>query len=131
MKKTFSFKQPGKADPRVLEGIINDVRKYVKRERRKALPEGVDFWDFDCKVGADSSDPVVKHWEEVVPAIEAAANAEAAQEYVEILAKPGVRTKKPVAVAESIDADPLLGSAVAPAMADREGNPPPSVDQAS
>jgi hypothetical protein len=101
MKKNFSLKQPGRADARVLEAIINDVRKYVKRERRKALPEGVDFWDFDCRVGADSAAAETKHWEEVVPAIEAAAKADdAAQVYVEILAKPGVRTKKPVAVAE-------------------------------
>lgn len=108
MKKTFPLKQPGKADARVIEAVINDVRKYVKRERRKALPVGVDFWDFDCKVGADGAEPVVKHWEEVVPAIEAAAKAESTRVYVEILAKPGVRTKKPVvavAAPEAASAD--------------------------
>lgn len=107
MKKTFPLKQPGKADQRVLEAIINDVRKYVKRERRKALPLGVDFWDFDCKVGQDGAEPASKHLAEVVPAIEAAAKSESAGNvYVEILAKPGVRTKKPEPAVPSDGADP-------------------------
>ena len=55
MKKTFPFKVPGIADPRVIESIKNDARKYVKRERRKTLPEGFDLWDFNCKVGPDSA----------------------------------------------------------------------------
>lgn len=114
MKKTFSLKQPGKADQRVLEAIINDVRKYVKRERRKSLPEGVDFWDFDCKVGLDGLEPVGKHWEEVVPAIDAAAKSESAQVYVEVIAKPGVRTKKPVPVGPGIEPETLPGAAAEP-----------------
>ena len=55
MKKTFPLKDPAKADARVLEAIKQDVRKYVKRERRKALPTGVDFWDFNCQLGLISS----------------------------------------------------------------------------
>ena len=51
MKKVFPFSAPGHQPPRVVAAIKSDVRKYVKRERRKPLPEGVDFWDFDCKVG--------------------------------------------------------------------------------
>ena len=56
MKKTFPLKDPAKADARVLEAIKQDVRKYVKRERRKALPTGVDFWDFNCQLGLDQAD---------------------------------------------------------------------------
>jgi len=98
MKKSFPLHQPGLADARVLEAIKQDVRKYVKRERRKPLTTGVDFWDFDCQVGLDQAPPSPKHWEEVIPAIEAAAKvAGTASVYVEILAKPGHRTKKPVA----------------------------------
>ena len=91
MKKTFPLHEPGKDDPRVVEAIKNDVRKYVKRERRKALPEGVDFWDFNCKVGRDKEAPETKLLPEVAGAIDAAAEAGGTEVYVEILAAPGHR----------------------------------------
>ena len=96
MKKTFALHIVGKDDQRVLEAVKNDVRKYVKRERRKSLPEGVDFWDFDCKVGAGKTEPAVKHLAEVTGAIDAIAAEGGAEVYVEILSKPGHRTKKAV-----------------------------------
>lgn len=97
MKKTFQLKEPAKADARVLEAIKQDVRKYVKRERRKALPTGVDFWDFDCQLGVDQAPPKALHLAELTPAIEAAAQTKGiGSVYVEILAKPGHRTKKPM-----------------------------------
>jgi hypothetical protein len=68
MKKTFQLKEPGKDDQRVLDAIKHEVRKYVKRERRKTLTTGVDFWDFDCKVGASPAEPAVKHLAEGWPA---------------------------------------------------------------
>ncbi len=51
MKKTFILNQEGKNRDRVVEAVKNEVRKYQQREQRKALPVGVDYWDFDCKVG--------------------------------------------------------------------------------
>jgi len=97
MKKTFALQSPGKENQRLIEAIKKDVRKYVKRERRKNLPEGVDFWDFDCKVGADKTEPTAKHSEEIIGAIDAIAAAGGAEVYIEIISKPGRRTKKPVA----------------------------------
>jgi hypothetical protein len=96
MKKTFQLHAAGKDDQRVVEAVKNEVRKYVKRERRKALPAGVDFWDFDCRVGSDPAAAAVKHLAEMAPAIDQAAKDGAVEVYVEILAKPGHRTKKPV-----------------------------------
>lgn len=96
MKKTFPLQLPGKADQRVLEAIKGDVRKYFKREKRKPLTTGVDFWDFACKVGAGRAEPESKHPAEVVPAIDAAAKSGATAVYVEILAIPGHRMKKTV-----------------------------------
>lgn len=94
MKKIFPLEVTGHQPPRVIEAIKNDVRKYVKRERRKALPEGVDFWDFDCRVGLGESAPEVKHLEEIIPAIDQAAAKQCGAVYIEILAKPGHRTSK-------------------------------------
>lgn len=92
MKKVFPLEVPGHQPPRVVEQIKHDVRKYVKRERKKKLPEEVDFWDFDCKVGQGEGTPEVKHVEELVPAIDQAAAAGCGSVYIEILAKPGHRT---------------------------------------
>ena len=43
MKKTFSFAHPKKKRPRVADSIKHEVKKYIKRERNKTLPEDVDF----------------------------------------------------------------------------------------
>lgn len=94
MKKTFPLNVPGHQPPRVVATIKNDVRKYVKRERRKALPEGVDFWDFNCKVGQGEAEPEPKHVEEIVAAIDQAAASQCASVYIEILATPGHRKSK-------------------------------------
>ncbi|HEY8931798.1 MAG TPA: DUF6172 family protein [Rariglobus sp.] len=94
MKKTFPLTSPGHQAPRVVAAIKSDVRKYVKRERRKPLPEGVDFWDFDCKAGPDRATAAAKHVDDLIPAIDEAAAAGGEAIYIEILSKPGVRTKK-------------------------------------
>lgn len=94
MKKTFPLTSPNHQPARVVEQIKGDVRKYLKRERRKALPEGVDFWDFDCKVGQGENAPEPRHEKEIVPSIDAAAAAGAASVYIEILAKPGHRKSR-------------------------------------
>ena len=111
--KTFQLKEPAKADARVLEAIKQEVRKYIKRERRKALPAGVDFWDFDCQFGLDQAPPKALHLAELTPAIDAAAQTEGSiSVYVKIMAKPGHRTKKPVP-----DALPAEGGAPADPLA--------------
>ena len=91
MKKTFPLTAPGHQPPRVIEQIKSDIRKYVKRERKKKRPEGVDFWDFECQVGQGEAAPEKKHVEEVIPAIDQAAAAGCASVYIEILAAPGHR----------------------------------------
>ena len=103
---TFQLHSPGKDDRRVVEAVKNEVRKYVKRERRKTLPPGVDFWDFNCRVGPDKAAPQVKHLAEVAPAIDQAAKDNASEVYVEILATPGYRTKKAVEPAKLETGDP-------------------------
>jgi hypothetical protein len=95
MKKTFPLHVPGKEDPRVLEALKLELTKYVKRERRKTLPPDVDFWDFKCKVGSNSETATELPLTDIPKAIEAASVAGASEVYVEILAGPGYRVKKP------------------------------------
>jgi hypothetical protein len=97
MKKTFPIKVANNAPERVIEAIKSELRKYVKRERKKKLPEGVDFWDFDCKVGESAEEAVVLHVAEINEALDHALVEGYDSVYFEILAKPSVRTRKPTA----------------------------------
>ena len=99
MKKTFQLQVEGKQPDRLLDSIKHDIRKYLKRERRRDLPEGVDFWDFDCKFGLTEATAEVEHLAIVITCIHNAVANQAKQFYVEILAKHGVRTKRPAAQA--------------------------------
>ena len=95
MKKTFKLTHPKHKVPRLFESIRRDVRRYIKRERKKELPEGVDFWDFDCKFGPTADEAKVIHMAEIGKFIGEAEEQNLESFYVEILAKPGRRTKKP------------------------------------
>jgi hypothetical protein len=89
MKKTFPLSAPDRATARVIDAIKHDVRKYVKRERRKPLPEGTDFWTFACKVGPDAATAEPKVIDEVNAAIDAVAAAGATAVHIEVLAVSG------------------------------------------
>ncbi len=94
MKKTFALTSPKHQPARVVEQIKSDIRKYLKRERKKALPEDVDFWDFRCKIGQGEAAPEPKHVEEVIPSIDQAAANGCESLYIEILATPGKRNPR-------------------------------------
>jgi hypothetical protein len=94
MKKTFPINVPNNAPEREVESIKFELRKYVKRERKKKLPEGVDFWDFDCKVGPTPEEATELHVEELNAAVDHALAEDWGTVYFEILAKPGIRTRK-------------------------------------
>ena len=95
MKRTFNLIHPKKKIARMVEAVKNDVRKYVKRERRKDLPKGVDFWDFDCKFGDTEAEAQTVHLAELDKKIDDAEERGLESFYIEILAKDGNRTKKP------------------------------------
>ena len=89
MKKTFSLSAPDRNPQRVIDAIKHDVRKYVKRERRKALPADTDFWDFACKVGTTITDATIKPLHEINATIESLAAEDATTIYLEIIAVGG------------------------------------------
>jgi hypothetical protein len=95
VKKTFQLHVEGKNRDRVLDAIKHDIRKYVKRQRRVALPEGVDYWDFDCRFGASQETAEVVHFATILPLVDAAAKDGADAFYLELLAKEGRRTHRP------------------------------------
>lgn len=101
MKKTVSLTHPRHAPAQALALVKNTLRKYLKRERRKALPEGADYWAFDCRVGVDEASASPSHVEELIGRIDAFANQGADAVYVEILARPATRSRRPAPRGES------------------------------
>lgn len=95
MKKTFKFTHPKIKVPRLVEAIKYEVKKYLRRERRKALPKGADFWDFDCRMGVDEASSEAVHVYDINKAIDHAESKQLESFYLEILAKPGKQKKKP------------------------------------
>jgi hypothetical protein len=108
MKKTFKMSHPKIKRPRLVEAIKYEVRKYIRRERGKTLPNDADFWDFDCRYGADEASSEVIHLSTINKFISQADEDQLESFYLEILAKPGYRSKKPTGDPQIIAADPDL-----------------------
>ena len=94
MKKTFQLTHPKIKLARLVEAVKHDVKKYIKRERNKTLPEGVDFWDFDCKYGPTAENATEIHLSEINKCIDSAEEQQLESFYLEIMVKPGHRMKK-------------------------------------
>lgn len=99
MRKTYPLTAEVRHPDRVLDAVKHDIRKYLKRERRRALPEGMDYWDFDCRVGPNMEAATVVHLSAVIGLVDAAAREGAASVYVELLAKPMKRLPRVAAPA--------------------------------
>jgi hypothetical protein len=95
MKKTFKLTHPKIKVPQLVTAIKYEVKKYLKRERRKDLPKGADFWGFNCRMGVAEESSEVVHVYDINKAIDQAESKQLESFYLEILAKPGRRTKKP------------------------------------
>ena len=95
VKKLFQLDIEGKHRDRVIDATKHEIRQYVKRERRKALPEGVDFWDFDCKFGTNQDNAVEIHFATITTLIDEFAKEGGAAFYLELIAKHGVRRARP------------------------------------
>jgi hypothetical protein len=91
VKKTFQLRPEGKHPDRVLEATKHEIRKYIKRERRRDLHEGVD-----CKFGVTEEGAEVVHLANLIERMDAVAKEEGSSCYVEILAKHGVRVPRPI-----------------------------------
>lgn len=73
MKKTFKLDHPKIKVPRIVDSIKHDIKKCLKKERKKSLPSGATYWGFDCKCGQSEETAVemplsslTKHIDELV-----------------------------------------------------------------
>jgi hypothetical protein len=91
MKKTFVLSHPKIKLPRLVDAIRHEVKKYLRRERNKPVPDGADFWDFDCRFGTDKDTAEVIHLGSINQHIDEAEKNELASFYLEIIAKPSLK----------------------------------------
>ena len=94
MKKLFLIDIPNKTRERQIDSIKNDIRKYIKREKSKKLPEGFNSWFFDCKFGQTKEDAEVINFADVIKNVDLAQTKNYASFYLEIVAKAIFREKK-------------------------------------
>lgn len=87
MKKTFQITHPKIKPARRVDAIKSEIKKYIKRERNKTLPEGADYWDFDCKFGLTEPTTDVVHVSAINKAIDAAVASGEESFYVEVMVK--------------------------------------------
>ena len=103
MKKMFKLVDEKKHEDRVLEAVKNDIRKYVKREKKKDLPDKATmYWDFDCKIGTTSDIAEVIPYEELIKALDKIKAMGVTEVYVEVMAKA---VNKPEKVEEESESD--------------------------
>jgi len=91
MKKIFELIHPKIKLERRVDAVKHEVKKYIKRERNKRLPEDVDFWDFDCKFGDTEEQAQVVHLSEINKYIDQSVAKELTSFYIEVVAKHGFR----------------------------------------
>lgn len=95
MKKTFKLTAENKNPQRVLEGIKNEIRKYIKREKRKLLPEGMDLWYIDCKFAQNDETPKEIALGDITRCLDEAAKENCESIYIELLSKGVKKEVKP------------------------------------
>jgi len=96
MKKTFKLTHPKTKYARLVDAVRSEIKRYIKRERKKTFPDGFDTWDFDCKFGATMDEAKALDVTGIAQAINEAETKHLESFYVEILAKAGHRPPKPV-----------------------------------
>ncbi len=106
MKKIFRLTDEKKKPERIIEASKHEIRKYLKRERGKKLPEGADYWDFDCCFGQNNEETQPLHVAQITSALDKAYESKWEQCYIEIIAKPAQREVKVTEEIQSSDQSP-------------------------
>jgi hypothetical protein len=94
LKKIFKLTAENKKPERVLDSIKYDIRRYLKRERKKKLPEDATFWDFECAFGKSSDDKKEIIASEITNALDKASEESWEACYIEIIAKAVTKERK-------------------------------------
>ncbi|UTV99185.1 hypothetical protein KDW99_18370 [Marinomonas rhizomae] len=94
MKKNFVLSHPKKPYQRIIEEAKNEVKQYIKAERKKALPDGADFWGFNCKFGQTADKARAIHEGDINTNISSAQSQHWKTFYLEVIPTPKQRAKR-------------------------------------
>jgi len=88
MKKIFKIEQDKLKPDRAVDAIKNELRKYVKREKKKDLPNAKTmYWDFDCKFGKSAEFAKDCNFDHIFTELSGVVAAGWSECYVEVIAK--------------------------------------------
>jgi len=86
LKKTFKLQESGKHPDRTMDTIKHQLKKYLKREKKKKFQSTNSFWDFECRFGKNNESAKDVTFNEISKLLDVA-RAEGWKEcYVEIMA---------------------------------------------
>ncbi len=94
MKKQFLIDISNKNRDRQVDSIKNEIRKYIKREKSKKLPEGFNTWFFECKFGKTKDEAKDINFVDVIKSVDYAQNENYDSFYLEIISKAIFKEKK-------------------------------------
>ena len=88
MKKVFKINQERLKPDRAVDAIKNELRKYIKREKKKDLPnKKTMYWDFDCKFGQSEELALACEFDEIMHHLNSVVEKNWGECYIEIMAK--------------------------------------------
>ena len=109
MKKTFLLTDEKKDPQRVLDSIKHNIKKYIKREKRKVLPEGSNFWKINCKFGHNKDNAVEIRYEDLMKNISEASTQNLDSFYLELIAEARTMNFKKKEKVVEVESDEIIG----------------------
>ncbi|HJE03236.1 hypothetical protein AAX26_01022 [Aliarcobacter thereius] len=94
MKKQFLIDVVNKTRDRQVDSIKNEIRKYIKREKSKKLPENFNTWFFDCKFGKSIEEAIEISFADIIKSVDFANKENYSSFYLEIIASAIFKEKK-------------------------------------
>lgn len=88
MKKTFKLDHPKIKAPRLVDSMRHEIKKFLKSERRKPLPEGAKYWSFECKLAESESSAISVPFQSLSESIDTLVENNAKSIYLELNAVP-------------------------------------------
>jgi len=102
MNKSYKLIEEKRDKDRVVESIKHEIRKYIKREKNKPLPEDVDFWKLECKISKDSDKLAFVEFQNLIRTIDILVLEEAEILNIEILSFEGIKKPKEIVVQDDL-----------------------------
>ena len=102
MNKSYKLIEEKRNKDRVVESIKYEIRKYIKREKNKPLPEDVDFWKLECKISKNSDELAFVEFQNLIRTIDILVLEEAEILNIEILSFEGIKKPKEIVVQDDL-----------------------------